>query len=634
MSLRFARLACVVVAGVAFAACRGGSGGVAGPSTALCSGAQPAAPTFAVVTAEVSGLITKNGQPLSEPRTIAFAARDGGSNRFWWNVTTDDAGAFSIALPEGVYDVQASREGLSGGVIRSGFDVRGPTTFRHDFDAVVVSGSVRLAGQPFPVEDTGPGALCIATTGTDAMNLCTVLPAEATFSLEVPRRRAYEISWNRSGEVANTVMPGRIPYGRQSFGIREIAGDTVLDLNVDAPSYVVRGQILVDGGAPPEGAQLWIGGLTLTLDGAGPPTFALRLMGGRYAPLVLLPSLGVELRYWPACHDQGCLVAGDTDWSIDVTASAQPVAVVDGTLDFVAPPGHALAPEPGTSVGTVVLELLSPAPSSVPSLGFHGSPSPSVTVDDQLHFRVQNVAYGTYAVRFEGYPIPTTPGGSFTFAEPLVVDRAQVAWTQAAPLVPVVIDVTMNGRRLPDDTQLDDQPRGKLVFSAGPGSNATSYELDLAETGPAHFERLMLPGRYQVAVHAQTYLGRTHLTGYGQDVLPVGHIDLGEVEVAAGTQATQPLAFDLSVRDAELRIDSSAAAVAAGQVHTMVLLGSEQGHPFWTKVPAAGDGPVKIRLYSGCYTVDVYGSDLPGYPERGRLVGQTRVGNLCTCDRN
>lgn len=145
-----------------------------------------------------------------------------------------------------------------------------------------------------------------------------------------------------------------------------------------------------------------------------------------------------------------------------------------------------------------------------------------VAVDQNHQFNLPNVSFGTYSVSYQRSDYTSGPLGIFRFPDSLVVDREQVTWRGAARLVPAVIDVTVNGRPMPDDSMLDGEGRGVLILQEAARAksvSAPSTRLSLGETGPAHFERPMLEGHYQIAVSAQTLLGRTYLRGLNQDVL-------------------------------------------------------------------------------------------------------------------
>jgi hypothetical protein len=181
------------------------------------------------------------------------------------------------------------------------------------------------------------------------------------------------------------------------------------------------------------------------------------------------------------------------------------------------------------------------------------------------------------------------------------------------------------------DSMLDSQPRGVLTVSAAEPDGLRLFDVDLGETGPVRIERLLLAGRYRLAVHSQTFLGRTYTIGYRQDVLPVGRIDLGVVDIGTGASGPITLPFDLSVRRAQIQVDG-AQQLTAGSAHTMLRLVSETGDPFWAELPPGG-GAVTMLLYSGCYRTHVYGSDQNAYPSVGSVANDPLLGEVCTCDR-
>jgi hypothetical protein len=521
------------------------------------------------------------------------------------------------------------------GALATAVDVQRSTALVYDYQTVRVSGAVRFAGGPFPAENGTKGTLCLDGPGTIS-SFCAELPQDGTFALEVPRGDGYEMTWSRGGTVPSTAALSAIPYGTHVFGTRSFDQDTTLDLNVDAPAVVLSGRVSVDGGALPAAAQVWIGSLGVTMADARTSSFAVRMLPGTYMPMVYLETSS-RIGYWSPCAGRGCALTADTEWLIDIPTTAVPAAVVEGTLDFVTPPGRSLTLQPGDAAGIVTLRRLSESPEA--DMGPHaGTTAYQASVNGAFRFRLEGVSYGNYAVRFGGGWSASSPGGLFDFDGVLVVDREQVSWTGAVPLVPAIIDVKVNGRAMPDDSMLEGQPRGTLVMSLdGREQSDDRFLLGLAERGPARFERLMAPGSYRVAVESWTNLGRTHLQGHKQDVLPSGRHDLGSIEVAgpgAGTVEPASFAFDLQVRSARLQIQGADLVRATtASAHTMLRLFKAGGNDLtWAELPGDG-GPVTLPVYSGCYTLDVFSTDLGGYPEWSQFQRTTRLGGYCTCDQ-
>jgi hypothetical protein len=615
----------------------GGAGGTAPPVACSDTTATPAA----VQLAEVIVRLTKNGSPWLPAPTLQLAGVDVAltpdENRPYWTGISDGQGNYSLSVPPGRYDVLMNGGRGLAGALATAVDVQRSTALVYDYQTVRVSGAVRFAGGPFPAENGTKGTLCLDGPGTIS-SFCAELPQDGTFALEVPRGDGYEMTWSRGGTVPSTAALSAIPYGTHVLGTRSFDQDTTLDLNVDAPTVVLSGRVSVDGAALPAAAQVLIGPVAVTMADASTSSFAVRMLPGSYMPMVFVETSSF-IGYWSPCAGLGCALTGDTEWLIDIPTTALPSAVVEGTLDFVTPPGRLLALQPGAAAGIVTLARLS-APPEV-DLGVHGgATSYQAPVDSSFRFRLERVAYGTYAVRFGGAwgaASAASPGGLFDVDGVLVVDRERVTWTGAVPLVPVIIDVKVNGRAMPDDSMLEGQPRGTLVLSLdGRPQSDDRFVLDFAERGPARFERLMAPGSYRVAVESWTNLGRTHRQGHKQDVLPVGQHDLGSIEVAgpgAGTVEPASFAFDLQVRSARLQIQGADLVRTTASGHTMLRLFNAEGNDLtWAEVPGDG-GAITLPVYSGCYTLDVFGTDLGGYPAWSQFQRTTRLGGYCTCDQ-
>jgi hypothetical protein len=601
------------------------------PSQMLCAGG-PSTSQHAVRTAEITVRLTKNGQAWSPAPTLQLrgtsARVDGLYGPPHWNTTGDGQGTYTVTVPHGTYDLLMNDGAGLADAVAKDVTVNGPATVTADYRTARVSGLVLLQGQLFPLEGGETVCAAGAASGT-GINICTGLDRAGYFSLELPQGRELEVTWSRSGRMASTAAPGQVPFGSQVLVTRSFDRDEVLELDMNAPTLILRGRVSVDGGVRHLPVELTVGPVTLTIADDAASAFAVRLLAGTYSAS-LFASSGTpgHSGYWEACPVRGCTFAADAEMIVDVSSAAAPVGAVEGTLDFALPPGRSLALAPGQSAGQV---LLSPVRDQV-TLGFAAHVLP---VDSDRRFRAPDVAYGTYAVRFEGSPLASAPGG---FAElgTLVVDRAQVTWTKTVPLVPVVVDLTVNGKAMADDPLREGQQRGDLVFSPAEDESAGGrYTVDLGESGAARFERLMLPGRYRATIGTWTYLGRTHRQGYAQDVLPTGQRNLGVVEISddPGRAGALRLPFDVAVQRARIQITDGARVTAGAPAkHTMVRLIDDAGNYAWAEVPADG-GPVELDLYDGCYGVEVFGSDLAGYPEHAAFQGITKLGAHCTCAR-
>jgi hypothetical protein len=646
---RLPSFACAVLLGGLLGACSSGGAGGGGGSGGGGGGAGGAAPPVAcsdttatsatVQRTDVTVRLTKNGSPWLPAPTLQLVGTDialtPDENRPYWTGISDGQGNYSLSVPPGRYDVLMNGGGGLRGVLAAAVDVQRPQALVYDYQTVRVSGAVRFAGGPFPAESGTKGTVCLDGPGTVA-SFCAALPQDGTFALEVPRGDGYEMSWSRGGTVPSTAALSAIPYGTHVFGTRSFDQDTTLDLNFDAPTVVLSGRVSVNGGALPAAAQVFIGPVIVTMADASTSSFAVRILPGSYMPMVYVETSSV-LGYWSPCAGLGCALTADAEWLIDIPTTARPSAVVEGTLDFVTPPGRSLALQAGDVAGIVTLMRLS-APAEA-DLGVHGGATAhQASVDSAFRFRLEGVGYGTYAVRFGGAWSAASPGGLFDFDGVLVVDRERVTWTGAVPLFPAIIDVKVNGRAMPDDSMLEGQPRGTLVMSLdGREQSDDRFVLDLAERGPARFERLMAAGSYRVAVESWTNLGRTHLQGHKQDVLPVGRHDLGSIEIAGpGAGPVQPASFvfDLQVRGARLQIQGADLVKATASGHTMLRLFKADAKDLtWAELPGDGGGAVTLPVYSGCYILDVFGTDLGGYPTWAQFQGTTRLGSYCTCDQ-
>ncbi|MEO8213661.1 MAG: hypothetical protein ABI560_10730 [Myxococcales bacterium] len=645
MSNLHPRLTCGVLLGALVAGCgarravhesgEAGSGG-GGRNPMLCADG-PSASQFAVRTAEVTVHLTKNGKVWTPEPTLQLRGTNARVESLYdqpiWSAAGDGQGTYSVTVPYGTYDVLMNGGGGLAGSISRGVAVNGPTVVTSNYQTVTVSGLVLLRGGVFPFEEGGPGSICArSTTPDDSINVCSELNRAGSFVLTLPRARLLELTWSRGGRMANTAPPGQVPFGSQVLLTSSFDGDEVLQLDINAPSLILSGRVSVDGGSRHLPVELTVGPVTLMIADDAASSFAVRLLAGTYSALLIAPGgIPGHTGFWQACPAAGCSFTADAEMIVDVSSAPPappPTGVVEGTLDFAPPPGSSLALTPGQSAGQVILRSV---------LGTLGTPHypfvAQISVDGNLRFRLQDVPYGTYAVRFEGSTGSSAPGG-FIELGMLVVDRAQVAWTETVPLVPVVLDLTVNGKVMSDDSLRDGEQRGDLVFSDPAGQMAGwRYVVDLGESGAARFERLMIPGRYSAIVRTWKYLGRTHREGYAQDVLPTGELNLGVVEIADHAPETGflTLPLDLAVRRARIQITDGARVTGGPPKHTMVRLTDDAGSYSWGEVPTDG-GPVELDLYRGCYDVEVFGSELAAYPSSLDFQGLTRLGIHCTCE--
>jgi hypothetical protein len=603
------------------------------------------APEYSVEFAEVSGRLTKNGvawEPLPE---LQFVLRDGiaDDSRYGRSALANGDGRFTARLPFGTHDVRVfmgSRTDLVSGVVPQGLVVNGPAYWEIDFETVLVSGEVRLAGAAFPGAESNRGSVCLGEAAGDRNSFCATLSggAVASYSLEVPRGRVYEMTWVRGDSLPSDAPLNDVPYGQQSFAVRAFDRDTVVDLDVSAPSLVLTGRVSSEGSelselTPRPDGFVQLGPMTIELAEQGESTFQIRLLSGTYSAVVYLFDANGAFRALQPCPSQGCAFSSDTEWPLDVVTTRS--AVVEGTVDFVDAAGQSLPPL-AASEGELWLELV---PDGALALPHGGSGTYIVPADRARGFRHESVAFGTYRVSYRHGDFGSGPFGIFRFDGVLVVDREHVTWRQSATVVPAVIDVTVDQGPMPDDSLLEGEPRGVLFFSEEsstlpPGTDGVS--LPLGETGPARFERSMLKGRYRTFVRSQTSYGRTHLRGLEQDVLPIGQLDLGVVELGAASNTAAPteVSFDLKVRDVSLSVQhTDSLAFTPASPETMISLTSENGkHPFWVH-PASVGGQVNLRVYAGCYSVAALPSDLPHYPDRDAHEQEVPVGRLCTCEK-
>lgn len=625
---------------------RASDGGAAPDGGMACANE---AASFAVEFAEVTGRVTKNGAPWIPLPGLQFVPREQrgltiGRGRA---VIDHGDGTYTASLPRGAYDLRLFLPGpvLVADVQPQAVSVSGPTEVDIEFPMVRVSGEVLFAGAAFPAGANDRGKLCLRGIDGDTNQFCSTLAAGtgAAFSLEVRTGRSYEVVWSRSGALSTEAALEDVPYGEQRFGTRSFERDSTLSVDVDTPSVVVSGSVAWDGIplenlSPRPTGYLQFGPLMVNLLEQGPATFQARLLAGTYAPLVHLTVSGAAGRTLKPCDEPGCALSEDTEWVLDVTPS-QPTAVVEGTVDFVDAAGGLLAPPPGDGGGTLQLELW-PAPRTAVQEPMAYQGKYTVNLDGAYHFRREGLPFGTYTVSYQRADPVSGPVGTFYFEDALLVDREQVSWRQAATVTPTTIDVTVNGERMRDDGKLEGEPRGELLLADGSREDIVSgpnaLRLNLGETGPAHFEVLLLNGRYDASISANTNFGRSYARNLEQDVLPNGQLDLGPVDMNADANGASSghLAFDLEVHELSFTLENTELVRNSTPMRSTMLavLSSEVGaHPFWVPNPSAG-AEVRLPVYSGCYAVSALPSDFPHYPVLEGAYEGVQVGELCTCD--
>lgn len=361
----------------------------------------------------------------------------------------------------------------------------------------------------------------------------------------------------------------------------------------------------------------------------------LKLVPAIEDPLVYVSGPNFSSRTLRPCPKVGCVLSKDTEWLLDLSESQR--GTVEGTIDFVTLAGEPLPQSASDGGGTLRLDLLPEAPGTVvlATPAFGGSYT--TELDQRYHFRLEGLPFGTYAVSYQWLDPVAGPIGTFRFDGALVVDREQVSWRQSATVAPVVIDVTVNGEAMRDDGKLEGEPRGVLLFSdpsEGSVDGPNALRLELGETGPAHFEKQLLVGRYNASVYSYTGFGRTYLRNLEQDVLPVGQLDLGAIDVAALASGPAPtrLAFDLKVHEVDFDVRGTELLTTSAMAPQVVVsLNSDSGQPFWVHAPNE-DASLRLRVYSGCYSVAALTSGFPHYPIWVGPREEVGLGNLCTCD--
>jgi hypothetical protein len=588
---------------------------------------------------EVSGRLTKNGvgwDPLPE---LQFVLRDGieDDSRYGRSVVSLGGGAFKISLPRAIYDPRLffGRTQIVNEIVPGGLKVSGPTELDIDFKTVVVSGEVSWAGGAFPPGESNLGSVCLRETEDDSNNYCAEVSrgSPATFAIEVPRGRVHEISWSRGGSIASDAPLNELPYGQQTFEVRAFDQDTTVDLDVTAPSLVLTGSVASDGTpvselTPRPMGFIEVSPVTINLAETGPSTFQVRLLSGTYSPLAYLIATNGAFQVLKPCADAGCVWSKDTDLKLDLVTRT---AVVAGGIEFVDVEGR---PVPASTIGAGGLVRLEPVPAGATAPP--ATPAPGALVefaDAAQQFRFERVPFGSYSVSFSRSSSGAGAFGIYRFDGVLLVDREEVSWRQAATVASTVIEVTVNRAPMPDDAELEGEPRGELtLFEYGRKDprNVNGVRLQLGETGPARFEQLLLQGRYRATLSAQTALGRTHLRGLKESVLPFGRLDLPSFQVD-GTAPT--LSFDVAVREVSLSVrNTDLLAHADLKANTVVSLTSADGHAFWVH-PEAPDAQVSLRVYAGCYKVAALPTEVPYYPDSDAHEQEVPIGTLCTCDQ-
>jgi hypothetical protein len=601
-------------------------------------------PSYAVQYAEVTGHLKKNGVSWDPLPELQFVLRDGvpDDNRLGLSALSLGGGVYKASLPPGTYDPRlflSRPTKMVTGVVPDGLRVSGPTQLDIDFQTVIVRGEVSLLGGPFPAAATDRGSVCLLEVEGDQNTFCNSLPGDsaAKYSIEVPRGRSYRVTWTHSGSLENGAPLNELPYGEQLFSTRSFDVDTTLDLNVDTPSLVLNGSVLSEGiplseVTPRPTGFVQLGPVALDLTQQGESTFQIRLLAGTYHPIVYVFSESGAIRTLQPCPSAGCAFSKDTEWPLDVVPP--PDAVVEGTIDFIDLAGD---PVPESALGGGGEIRLEPLPEGETSPPLRIAPNTIVSYVDASHrFRQEHVPFGNYSVSFRGSGPAPGPIGIVRFDGLLVVDREHITWKGEAGTVPAIIDLTVNGRAMPDDSLLEGEPRGELVFSEEGRDDRQGYDgirLPLGETGPARFERTLLKGRYRVGISARTAVGRTYLRGLNQDVLPIGRLELGTVEVGAVADALGPelLSFDLPVRDVRVRVQQTELLSSKSGTSTLISLRSEEStHPFWTQL-SSPDAEASLRVYAGCYRVNALRSEAPYYPDADPHDSEVPVGTLCTC---
>jgi hypothetical protein len=603
-------------------------------------------PTYAVEFVDVTGRLTKNGVDWAPLPTLQFVLRDGvdDDNRLGQAALSAGGSVYQASLAPGTYDVRVFMPGpiMLNDIVPGGFEVSGgPTELDIDFQTVVVSGAVSFAGGAFPAQENDRGRVCLLEVAGDQNRYCQTISggSAATFAIEVPRAGVYRPSWSRGGQLAADAPLNDLPYGEQLFPARSFAADTTLDLDVNAPSLVLRGSVASEGIplselTPRPDGFVELGPVVIDFsEQQGQATFQIRLLAGTYSSTVYVFSPAGAIRPLLPCPASGCVFSGDTDWPLDVVTP--PTAVVQGTLDFVDLAGEAVAESEFGGGGEILLTRVPDGPTSV----FSGTGKFVSHVDAARQFRLEGVPFGNYSVAFRRGEFAPGPFGIVRFDGMLLVDREHVTWQRAATVVPVNIEVTVNGDTMPDDTLLEGEPRGELLLTEERHDEPLGYDdgvrLPLGETGPARFERWMLKGQYRVGVSAQTGLGRTYRRGLEEDVLPIGRLELGTISVGSTASASVPeqWSFDLAVRNVSLRVQNTELlASTPNKMSTVISLTSRDGgHPFWTHLPPS-DTEVSLRVYAGCYKVAALLSSAPHYPDFDAHEAEVPVGTLCTCN--
>lgn len=456
---------------------------------------------------EINGEVTVDGEtmPDADEGRGQLVLREV-DDRAATAIPLDDSGAatFDVALEPGTYDVEfAANTSLcasdpstevpcTGGIVDEEVALTADGTYDVDIETVEVNGQVTVDGEQMPEGAADRGTLVFRNDdGSAASTEPLGAGGEASYRMRLIAGN-YQVEWAPGDAHCGAEPAGDVPCSGGVVNEEASLGSSG-SLDVDLETADVTGEVTVEGDDLPdvggERGQLSFAGptgkpaVTRPLGTSGRATYEVTLLAGTY-DIAWQPPASL-------CADDPTpgvpCVAGTLRDSIDLSASGD----LDVDVPLVEVNGNASLDGGEMPVGSDEAGAL--------AFSLHGGGQletrPFDVVGDP-EYRVSLIP-GTYDVAWS-HPVSTCAADD-DLEIPCMSGaiESEIELTADGSLDVDVPRVEVNGAVTIDDAQMPSasQTRGRLVFVREDGATLTE---PMGEAGEARYDRVFLPGRYDV----------------------------------------------------------------------------------------------------------------------------------------
>ncbi len=610
------------------------------PACTLCA-SRPLGLGFALRSVEISGLVILIGRMGLVPERYGWGAqmwllfKDTRTDHVY-RTRPSDAGEYQIHLFSGEYSVelQATDAQQHQAVTLASLGLH---SFEADgsldlfFSARTLQGEITMNGETMPPDrpdgrvTRGWVRFVDKASGTE-LNLRLPPEGPAVYSAVLPADRAYDVVWITSGfEDQTPHAEDPLPPG--AAVISELSPSDSGLRNFDVQTIEVSGEVTANGATLPDDGLLdgmpravlefrpagfgLVSRVSLGEQGSG--RFSVTLTPGDYEIGLLTGSSANQdalrsIIRWEACEDQGgtCAVQQSEKLNIDIPegliAGAPPQSsqtAVEGQVALLGPWKDLQADLAGGEVMFLSRETGAQVLASLLDDGRFSVRAPPGRYDLLLRGRQGRSSWGAASASELGStPVPLT--GVTVLGDGVLIQGEAQTLNLSAEAVHLTGEVLINHELMNANGQVGE--RGRLELSVASDTEASplfsKIHLFFGREGPASWSVLILRNRYSARL--STLDSSRGIHPLNQDVLPVGELSLGELDLSASA-LTRSVLYDVGVHrlQGSLRIEGPLPSV--GDQSLGVRFNNDAvGDGFLAEIAASGE-EFEVLVFAGEY---------------------------------